>query len=125
MSDAGAPFVDRGKSLLEQLLRIAQTRLEMLSVEIQREKLELTRTFRLVIAAAVCGWLAGFALILWAALSLPPDMRFMVLGGLFIVLLAAGIVCAIALKRRARREPIFSRLIQQLQLDRVSLGPEP
>src|SRR5689334_413473 len=115
--DPSAPLLDRGKSMLEQLLRMGQTRLEMLSVEIQREKLELGRMFRLAAIAAVSAWLAGFALILWVALSLPPDPRSKVLGGLFIVLLAAAIVSIVALKRRVQREPIFSRVIQQLKQD--------
>lgn len=123
--DVSASLVDRGKSLLEQLLRIAQTRLEMLSVEIQREKLELARTLRLVLVAAICAWLAGFALILWVALAVPPELRSKLLGGLFILLLAASLASGIALKRRAQREPLFSRLIQQLGMDRTSLGPKP
>jgi uncharacterized membrane protein YqjE len=122
--DVNSPFIERGKSMLEQVLRIAQTRLEMLSVEVQREKLELARIFKLAAAVAVCAWLAGFALILWVALSLPPDVRSIMLGGLFIVLLAATIVCALALKRKAQREPIFSRVIEQLKQDRASLGTE-
>jgi uncharacterized membrane protein YqjE len=125
MDEAGQPLIDRGKSMLDQLLRIAQTRLEMLSLEIQREKLELARSMRLVIAAAVCAWLAGFSLILWVALVLPPDIRSLLLGGLFVALLAASVACWIALRRRSARQPIFSRIIEQLQLDRASLGPEP
>lgn len=125
MDEMDAPLIDRGKSMLDQLLRIAQTRLEMLSLEIQREKLELSRSIRLAIAIAVCAWLAGFSLILWVALVLPPDMRSMLLAGLFVVLAAASIGCWIALRRRATRQPIFSRIIDQLQLDRASLGPEP
>lgn len=124
MDDVGQPLIDRGKSLLDQLLRIAQTRLEMLSVEVQREKLELARTIRLAIAVAVCAWLSGFSLILWVALVLPPDWRSKLLGGLFVVLLAASLGCWIALRRRSGRQPIFSRLIEQLRLDRASLGPE-
>lgn len=124
MDDVSQPFIDRGKSLLDQLLRIAQTRLEMLSVEIQREKLELSRIIRLAIAVAVCGWLAGFSLILWVALALPPDLRSKLLGGLFIVLLGASLGCWIALRRRSGRQPIFRRVIEQLQLDRASLGPD-
>jgi uncharacterized membrane protein YqjE len=122
--DMSAPLLDRGKGMLEQLLRIGQTRLEMLSVEIQREKLELARLVKLAAATAVCAWLAGLALILWIALSLPPDLRSKMLAGLFIVLAAAAIACAVALKRRARREPIFSRVIEQLRQDRASLGPQ-
>jgi uncharacterized membrane protein YqjE len=124
MSDANAHLLDRGKSMLEQLLRIGQTRLEILSVEIQREKLELTRVLRLAIAAAICAWLAGFALILWVALSLPADLRSKFLAGLAAVLAAGAIAGAIAIKRRARREPIFSRVIEQLKQDRASLSSE-
>jgi uncharacterized membrane protein YqjE len=125
MDEVSQPILDRGRSMLEQLLRMAQTRLEMLSVEIQREKLELTRTFRLVVALAVCGWLAGFSLILWIALALPPEWRSRLLGGLFVVLLAVSIACGIALRRRAGRKAIFSRVIEQLELDRASLRPQP
>jgi uncharacterized membrane protein YqjE len=124
-SDVSLPLLDRGKSMLEQLLRMGQTRLEMLSVEIQREKLELTRVFRLAVAAAVCAWLAGFSLILWVALSLPPHLRSTLLAGLTAVLAAAAVACFIALRRRSQRDPIFSRIIEQLKQDRASLGSEP
>jgi uncharacterized membrane protein YqjE len=120
--DMSPPFLDRGKSMLDQLMSFAQTRLELLSVEIQREKLALAQQLKLMIAAAVCGWLAGLALILWVALSLPPDLRSKFLAGLFIVLLAGSIVSVVMLRRRAVREPIFSRVIQQLRLDRAALG---
>ena len=73
---SGSPLLDRGKSMLDQLLHLAQTRLEMLSVEVQREKLALARQIRLAVAAAVCAWLCGFALILWIALAMPPQWRF-------------------------------------------------
>lgn len=116
------PFLDRGKSMLDQLLSLAQTRLELLSVEIQREKLALAREIKLMIVTAVCAWLAGMALILWAALALPADLRSKFLGGLFIVLLAGSIAGWIMLRRRAVREPLFGRLIQQLRLDRATLG---
>lgn len=108
--------------MLEQLLSLGQTRLEMLSVEIQREKLALAQQLKLIIAAAVCGWLAGFALILWVALTLSPERRSLFLAGLCFVLLAGSIASVIMLRRRAVREPIFGRLIQQLRLDRATLA---
>ena len=124
MDELGAPLIDRGKSMLDQLLRIAQTRLEMLSLEIQREKIEITRSMRLAIAIAVCAWLSGFSLILWVALVLPRDLRSILLGGLCLALAAVSVGCWIVLRRRGARQPLFSRLIEQLQLDRASLGPE-
>lgn len=123
-NDVSQPLIDRGKSMLDQLLRMTQTRLEMLSLEIQREKLEIERSLRLAAAVLVCAWLAGFSLILWIALALPREMRSWLLGGLFIALLAASIVCWLLLRRRGNRQRMFSRVIEQLQLDRASLGSE-
>lgn len=125
MNDTGEPMVGRGKSFLEQILRIAQTRLEMLSTELQQEKLSLTRQLRLAVIAALSGGLAGLTLLMWIALAMPPDVRFVALGVLFFVLLIATIASAVLLRRRARRDPLFSRLIHQLRLDRASLSQEP
>lgn len=121
MREAGQPLIGRGKSLVEQLLRIAQTRLELLSVEIQQEKLALAREIRLAAMLAVCALLAGLALVLWVALAFPPDVRFVLLGVLFGLLAAGAVVSAVMLKRASRRGPLFGRVIHQLRLDRASL----
>jgi uncharacterized membrane protein YqjE len=122
MNVAAAPLIGRGKSLLDQVLRVAQTRLQLLSVEIQREKLILVRQIWLAAAGAVCAWLAGFTAILWAALTLPPRERSMVLGTIVAVLILGALGSWLALRKRRHREPLFSRAIQQVQLDRDSLG---
>jgi hypothetical protein len=51
MREPAQPLVHRGKSLLEQLLRIAQTRLELLSAEVHQEKLALLYQGRLAAGA--------------------------------------------------------------------------
>lgn len=114
----------RGRSLIEQLLRMAQTRLEMLSVEVQHEKLLLMRELRLAITAAVCGALAVLALLLWVALALGPEPRFILLGALFVALAIISIVSAVLLWRSLRRERPLRRLIHQLRLDRASMGSD-
>ncbi|HTT01388.1 MAG TPA: phage holin family protein [Steroidobacteraceae bacterium] len=125
MNDGAQPIIARGKSLLDQLLRIAQTRLELLSMEIEQEKINVTRELRLAAAIVICAWLAGFTLVLWVALVLPPRPRFIVLGVLFVLFLLGGIVSWIVLRRSLRRAPLFSRVVDQLRLDRASLGNEP
>jgi uncharacterized membrane protein YqjE len=122
MNVAAAPLLGRGKSLLDQALRVVQTRLEVLSVEIQREKLIVVRQLWLAAAGAVCVWLALFTAILWAALTLAPRERSIVLGIVVGVTLLGALGSWLALRKRTRREPLFSRAIQQLQLDRDSLG---
>lgn len=125
MSDDTQNIFSRGRSMLVEVLRMAQTRLELLALEIEQEKLRITHDLKLAIFAAVCLWLSGFSLVLWVALALRPQTRFIVLGCFFFVFLVAAVACWIALKRSMRRAPLFSRLIGQLRLDRASLGGEP
>jgi uncharacterized membrane protein YqjE len=122
MIEPAQPIIGRGKSLLEQLLRIAQTRLELLSAEVHYEKLALMRQWQLAVGAVVCICLAGVTLIALLAITLPPSSRVTVLVVVLALLVGGAIGCVIALKTRAKRPPLFSRVIQQLRLDRDSLG---
>jgi uncharacterized membrane protein YqjE len=124
MNDAAQPVIGRARSLLDQVLRIAQTRLELLAVEIQQEKIALSRQLLLASLTAICALLAGLTLIVWVALAFPQETRLIVLGVLFAVLVLSSIGCWFALKRHARRDPLFSRVIHQLRLDRNSLNEE-
>lgn len=119
------PAIARGRSLLRELLRMAQTRLEMLAIELEQEKLWVIRVLRAALVTLICAWLAGFALILWVALALTRGTRFIVLGALFVAFLLGAIAGWIVLMRSMRRRAPFARLIGQLRLDRASLGPEP
>lgn len=118
------PIVGRVRSLLDQLLRIVQTRVELLSAEIQSEKLALTRQWQLAITAVVLSSLAGVTLIVWLGLTVPPHLRTTVLGALFFLLVGGAVGCAIAMHRRHKRPPLFSRVAHQLRLDRASLTSE-
>jgi uncharacterized membrane protein YqjE len=122
MAEPAQPIIRRGKSLLDQLLRIAQTRLELLSAEVHYEKLALMRQWQLAVGAVVCICLAGVTSIVLLAITLPPSSRIPVLAVVLALLTGGAIGCVIALKMRAKRPPLFSRVIQQLRLDRNSLG---
>lgn len=118
------PVVGRVRSLLDQLLRIVQTRVELLSAEIQSEKLALTRQWQLAIVAVVLIALAGVTFIVWLALTVPPQHRTLALGLLFLALVGAAVGCGVAMHRRHKRSPLFSRVAHQLRLDRASLTSE-
>ena len=122
MSAPAQPIVSRGKSLLDQLLRIAQTRLELLSAEIHQEKLAITRQWQLAVGAVVCACLAGVTLITLLAVAVPPHSRVTVLAVVLAFFVGGAIGCAIALRTRAKRLPLFSRVLHQVRLDRASLG---
>ncbi len=115
------PIVGRVRSLLDQLLGIVQTRVELLSAEIQSEKLALTRQWQLAVTAVVLASLAGVTFIVWLALTVPAHLRTTALGAVFFVFVGGAIGCAIAMHRRHKRAPLFSRVAHQLRLDRASL----
>src|SRR5262245_44120521 len=108
------PIVGRVRSLLDQMLRIVQTRVELLSAEIQSEKLALTRQWQLAVTAVVLSSLAGVTLIVWLGLTLPAHLRTTVLGAVFFLLVGGAIGCGIAMHRRHKRPPLFSRVAHQL-----------
>jgi uncharacterized membrane protein YqjE len=122
--EPASPFVGRARSILNQLLGIAQTRLELLSAEIQSEKLALTRQWQLAVTAVVLASLAGVTFIVWLAITVPPDLRTTVLGAVFFLLVGGVVGCAIAMHRRQKRPALFSRVAHQLRLDRASLSEE-
>jgi uncharacterized membrane protein YqjE len=125
MSDESQNLFTRGRAMLVEALRMAQTRLELAALELEQEKLRITHDLKLAIFAAICLWLSGFSLVLWVALALPSRARFILLGCFFVVFLIAALGFWIALRRSLRRDPPFTRLIGQLRLDRASLGGEP
>lgn len=122
MSEPAHSIVGRGKSLLDQVLRLAQTRLELLSAELHHEKLALMREWQLAATAVVCICLAGVTCIVLIAVTLSPPARTAVLGAILFLLLGGAVGCGIALRTRAGRAPLFSRVIHQLHLDRAALS---
>jgi uncharacterized membrane protein YqjE len=116
--------LEEALSLGAQGLRIAQTRLELLAVDLAREKAALARQLGLAVACGTCAALAVFAAILWAALSFEPHTRFIVLGALAIVLAFAAIALGVLFRRSAaRRERLFGLLIDALKRDSEALEP--
>ncbi len=118
------PIVGRVRSLLDQLLGIAQNRIELLSAEIQNEKLALTRQWQLAVTAVLLSSLAGVTFIVWLGFTLPSHLRTPVMGAVFFLLIGGAIGCGIAMHLRHKRPPLFSRVAQQLRLDRASLSGE-
>jgi uncharacterized membrane protein YqjE len=116
MSERAIPLLGRGKLLLEQLLRFAQTRIELVGLELQEEKLVLVRQLQLALAGAVCALLAGFTLILWLSFAF-PDTRLIILGVIFVMLAAMSALAFWSLRRSPAREPLFARVAEQIRLD--------
>ncbi len=124
MSEAPLSFAARSRTLLQQVLAMGQTRLEILGLAIEQERLALGREIKLTAICIVCAWLAGTTLVLWVVIALPQLARVWMLGVLFVVFTATAVVAGVGLKRASQRERLFTRLASQLQLDRISLGDD-
>lgn len=124
LSEPAQPIIGRARSLLDQLLRIAQTRLEMISAEVHQEKVALTRQWQLAVGAVMCTCLAGVTLITLLAVAVPPHARTTVLSIVLAFFLGGAIGCVIALRTRAKRAPLFSRVVQQIRLDRAAVSED-
>ena len=110
------------RNLLDSLLGLARTRLELLSTELQEAL--ATHAFALVgaCAALVLGGLglafAGIAVLLAVA----PEQRLAAATLMALVFLAAG--AALALVLRARERPrLFDASLAELHSDREALRP--
>lgn len=110
------------RNLLDSVLGLARTRLELLSAELQEAL--ATHAFAVVggCAALVLGGLglafAGIAVLLAVA----PEQRLAAATLIALVFLAAG--AAVALVVRARERPrVFDASLTELQRDREALTP--
>ncbi|MDE1951865.1 MAG: phage holin family protein [Betaproteobacteria bacterium] len=114
------------RARLDNLLTAAQTRLELLTVELQEEKLRLARLlFMTVLAALFLGFAAVFAA-LWITVALWDSHRLLALGlatGLFVTL---GVAAAtVAARTVAAGSRLFAASINELNKDRSALRREP
>lgn len=118
-------LVGRVGDIAGDLLRMAQTRLEMLSVELQRERDSLLDRVRLGLFAAVAATLAGVTAMLWVAVAAPPALRGVLLGVLTLLWLAIALTAMLLARGygRSASQPLFSGVIAQLGRDRRTLNP--
>jgi uncharacterized membrane protein YqjE len=109
--------------LASDVLRMAETRLEMLGVELQRERDAIVLQLKLAMTSVLAAGIAGISAVLWAALTLPPGQRSLALGALTLVFAGTAIVAVFVAKNKGRRQGrLFENLIAQLGRDSTTLG---
>ena len=117
-----AGLLGSARNLLDSLLGLARTRLELLSTELQEALASHALAVVEACAALVLGGLglafAGIAVLL----AIAPEQRLAAATLMTLVFLAAG--AAVALVLRARERPrVFDASLAQLQRDREALTP--
>jgi uncharacterized membrane protein YqjE len=107
---------------LDLLLQTAHTRLELLGLELQEEKLRLARLLLgTVLAAVLLGFAVVFALI-WLTVALWDTHRQLGLGLATLITLALGLGAAgVAARAWAAGSGLFAASLAELERDRAAL----
>lgn len=111
------------RALLDTGLAIAQTRLELLAVEAQEEKLRVSRLLLNVVLAALLLGAGAVFLAIFLTVLLWDDHRLLALGAATVALLAAGLYTASNAAAESRRgSRLFSASLAELARDRDAIG---
>ena len=115
-------LVGRVADLTGDVVRMVQTRLEMLSVELRQERNAVVLQLKLGMTSVIAAGVAGVSAVLWAALTLPPNERSAALGLLTFTFVAISVATMLAAQQhRQRQARLFESLIAQLGRDRSTL----
>jgi len=126
MSESRRPrLADSLRGILDAGLHAVQTRLELLGVELQEEKLRLAALLLNTVLAAV---LLGFGLVflvIFLTVLLWDDYRLLALGLATAILIGGGLFTAANAARELRRDSkLFSASLAELRRDRAALQRE-
>ncbi|TMQ49359.1 MAG: hypothetical protein E6K72_12335 [Candidatus Eisenbacteria bacterium] len=108
------------------LLRVLQTRLEILSTEITDERLNLTRLAMVALIALFCVQTGLMLAIVFIVLAVSPEHRLMAIGITALALLLGALAGMVWLRAWLKsRPPMFATTIAELRKDRERLGGAP
>lgn len=112
------------KRLTGTLLAIFQTRLELLSNEVEEERLRIGQMLLYGSVALLFFGLTIMLLTVFIVVLFWDSYRLQVLGGLTVLFFVAGLLVWKALRRVAREKPrLFSSSLAELADDRDRLAP--
>lgn len=112
------------KNLLATLVGIGKTRLELLSVELQEEKVRLLGLLVYALAAVFCGGVAVVLGVIWIAVAF-WEQKVVVFGVFTLLFVAiATILAGLAAKAAKRGSPVFRTSLAELQSDLLELRSE-
>lgn len=123
MSESGG-LMESLKRLTGTLLVIFQTRLELLSNEMEEERLRIGQMLLYGSAALLFFGLTIMLLTVFIVVLFWDSYRLQVLGGLSVLFFVAGLLLWNALRRVAREKPrLFSSSLAEFSDDRDRLAP--
>jgi uncharacterized membrane protein YqjE len=110
------------RNLGHTLVGLLQTRLELLSADIEEQGLRLQQMLLLAIAAGFCLAVAALLAVTFVVVLFWDTYRLVAIAALFVLFVSAGIGLGLALAARARERPrMFATTLDELAKDRDAL----
>ena len=124
MAGQSAGLLESLKRLVSTLASIVSTRLELLAIELQEERLHLTQMYFLSLSAVFCFGMGVMLLTVFVTVFFWDDHRLAVLGGLCTLFFVLGMLLTLFLRNKAHNRPkLFSASLAELAKDREQLEP--
>ena len=124
-SPPSAGILGAVRTLADSLLATIEDRIELISAELQEEKLRLIQTFVWITAAIFAGVLAITFASITLVYLLWDSARLAALGGLTLLYAGATVTIIVAFRRHLARQPKpFAASLQEIKVDRVCIRPE-
>lgn len=115
-------FFDSLRAVMASFVGLLQTRLDLVSTEIEEERERLKGLILLAAISLFCVSLAAILLTAFVVILFWETHRLYVLGGLALFYLAAGAIAALVMQRKAAHRPrLFSATVAELAKDRERL----
>ena len=111
------------RRLVRTLLRVLQTRLEILSTEFAEERVNLTRLTLVALTVVFCLQTGLMLAIVFIVLAVSPQNRLMAIGVTALALLVGALAGVLWMRLwLKRRPPLFATTVAELRKDRERLG---
>lgn len=124
-SDQPRGLLDSLKTLVATLLAMGRTRLELLSVEFEEERVRLGAILIWTFVALFCAALGVVLFTLLLVVIFWDTNRLLALGVLALFFLLAALLCARIALDKARAKPrLFATSLAELSTDREQLTPD-
>lgn len=119
---AGAGLRDAAQHVLATLIDIGQSRIELVTVELEEERLRIARLWIACTGTLFLAFVATLLLAGWIVLLVEPRHQLAALGGLTALFVAATAVAAWQWRRLMQRKPpLLHATLAELRRDSAAL----
>ena len=118
-------FLQSVREFADSLLASVEDRIQLISVELQEEKLRLIRIFIWISAAIFTGMMAITFASITLVYLLWESARLAALGGLTLLYVTGLVIIVVSFRRYLARQPKpFAATLQEIKVDRVCIRTE-